>query len=80
VGTAYGAALGRSFALRLEYGSVGARRGAPCVQEVRDSLEETYVRCRRKRTTPVWVHQGKAEKSGRYGKRVKEVAVPMVLK
>ena len=53
VGAAYGTAPGRNFALRLVYGSVAARRGAPCGQEVCDSLEETWVRCRRKRTTPV---------------------------
>lgn len=61
-GAAYGAVPGRGFALRLVYGSVAARRGAPCGQEVCDSLEETCVRCRRKRTTPVWVHQGESRK------------------
>jgi hypothetical protein len=61
-GAAYGAAPGRSFALRLVYGSVAARRGAPGTQEVCDSLEETCVRCRQKRTTLVWVYQGKSRK------------------
>jgi hypothetical protein len=59
-GAVYAAAPCRGFALRMEYGSVAAGRGAPCTQEVRDSLEETCVRGRRKRITPVWVHQGES--------------------
>jgi hypothetical protein len=62
VGAACGAVPGRSFALKLVYGSVAARRGAPYGQELWDSLEETCVKCRRKRTTPLWVHQGKSRK------------------
>jgi hypothetical protein len=62
MGAFYGAAPGRGFALRMMYGSVAARRGAPCGQVVCDSLEETCVRGRRKRTTPVWVHQGQNRK------------------
>jgi hypothetical protein len=55
--TAYDAAPGRGFALRMVYGSVAAGRGAPYEQEVCDSLEETCARGQRKRITPVWVHQ-----------------------
>jgi hypothetical protein len=38
-GAFYGAAPGRGFALRMLYDRVAARRGAPCGQEVCDSLE-----------------------------------------